>query len=159
MNAFVNMIWGTVPNKRQVLMTALVVCIVLSLLGGSSVWFAFKVKLYHNQTIVEGAMEHFHRYGRHDAATIAKHTELLASLPGNRDQSIRYHKLTDDMRDLRREQRQSQDENGNWISDFHKNSWRQDMDGIKKEIDKLEENMDDRNSFYQSGIQYANRDR
>jgi len=151
--------WGYVPNKGQVLMTAVIVCVILAILGGSAVWFGGNVVIYKGETAFETTMRHIHQWSEHDNETNIAQNDLLAMLPEYIGGAARLQKLEDDMAKHERDKLRYMDKDGNFLSDFYEEEYREGRKSLQRKIKLQQIDTDSDNSFYRSKVEFAQRDR
>ena len=152
-------VWGYVPNKSQVLMTAAIVCVVLSILGGSMAWFGGNVVVYKGETTFEVGMRHIHQWSKHDNDTIKTHTEMFVMLPEFIVGAARLEKLEDDLATHKRGKIDYMDRQGNYLSDFLEDEYKEGVKDLERRIHNQRKETIEDNSSYNNRIEYAQRDR
>ncbi len=159
MKALAQIAWDTIPNKRQVLMTALVASVVMAVIGGSVSWFAFNVPVWKGLAAAPAVLQHMHRYPKHDHETIQAHTEMFAMLPEYVSGAARVIKLADDLADHVRGKLRYMDRDGNFLSDFYRAEYEEGERDLIRKIENQRLKSNDQNSFYSSQVQFAQRER
>lgn len=152
-------VWGYVPNKSQVLMTAAIVCVVISILGGSAVWFGGNVVVYKGETTFEVGMRHIHQWSKHDNDTIKAHTDMFVMLPEFLGGAARLQKLEDDLAKHKRGKVDYMDRDGNFLSDFYEAEYKEGEKELERNINNQRMETIKDNSYYSGKVEYAQRDR
>lgn len=152
-------VWGAVPNKRQVLMIALIVCVVLSVLGGSFTYVFFNVEIHNNETPWQLFHRHSNQHTVHNTDSIDNHTNILKIV---KEASEIRAQLTDVktvywMHQITKDQHM--DEKNNWKSDKDREEWKAREREIKGYMNELKADEKDKNSMFDDGLQFAQRDR
>lgn len=148
-------LWGAVSDKHTLAVASLSHVTIVIVVGV----FCFYTPIYNDETPYQLLHRHAKQWTVFNRDSADNNASMIGLLDKKLEERILFEDLRRQYRDHEAKLYQLVDDEGNFKSDFKRQMWERRDNEIRKELDRLKENLDDTNSLLSQGMLYAKRDR